>query len=67
MTDWVNSESAISAAKKLFILLHDQKPTATKTRDSFDELDWDRQLVEVRKWCIQIHYRRIHILQEKLK
>lgn len=53
---WAKTNSALSAIKKLFILLHDQKPPKEDVKKT---QAWEAELVEVRQMAIAIHYRRI--------
>jgi hypothetical protein len=47
----------LRALNKLFIYMHNTKPP----RDSPEEKIWEKELVEVRKWGVSIHDRRIAI------
>lgn len=58
---WEATEAALSAAKKLLIHLHNNKPPETKKKDSPEELFFEDELKEVRKWCVSIHERRIQV------
>ena len=63
MTDpydtWEQTESALRAINKLVLLMCDKKPK----KDSPEEKVWEAEMVEVRKWVISVHYRRIVINQ----
>lgn len=51
------TDSALRAINKLFFLLHEQKPA----KGSPEEQAWEAELKEVRRWAIDVHYRRIDI------
>ena len=57
---WEDTESALSAANKLIISLHNESNTSNKAKI-------ESELKEVRKWCVEIHNRRIEINLRKEK
>lgn len=58
---WEDTDAALRAVRQLFIYLHDNKPK----KDTPGEKLWEAELVEVRKWAITIHERRIQLLLRK--
>ena len=49
---WEDTDAALSAARKLIIRLHNE---------TGDKAQIEAELKEVRKWCIEMHNRRIAI------
>ena len=57
---WEDTEAALSAANKLIISLHNESNASNKVKI-------ESELKEVRKWCVEIHNRRIEINLRKEK
>ena len=57
---WEDTEAALAAASKLLILLHNESNTSNKAKIEVE-------LKEVRKWCVELHNRRIAINIRKEK
>lgn len=58
---WDNTDSALSAVFKLMYYMHENKPL----KGSVEEVRWESELKEIRKWCISIHVRRIALNMQK--
>lgn len=55
---WEDTEAALTAARKLIVLLCNESGEKAKV---------EAELKEVRKWCVEIHNRRIAINIRKSK
>ena len=54
---WEKTEAALSVIKRLIIDMHNSKPD----KNTKEELLWEMQLSEIRRWAVTVHYRRIEL------
>ena len=57
---WEATDAALFSLNAMIIMLCDIKPNE-KTAKPAEILLWNARMKEVRKWCVQVHERRIQL------
>ena len=62
---WKNTEIALKAVYRLIHLMCDIKPSSKTSPVEYKA--WDDEMKEIRKWCVNVHERRIELNIRDLK
>lgn len=54
---WEETEAALKVVYRLVYQMHETKPS----KGSAEEVLWEQEMREIRKWAIHLNYRRINI------